>query len=411
MTEPWKKSSSRAPQFIGLFLLIIFIFLLGWSAGANHAEQNRDNLTQNFALSDNGELSTVDMQLFWDTWNSLFSKYVDPHLLDTREMVYGAVRGMVSAVGDPYTAYMTPKENKEFQDNLDGTLEGIGAELTLKNQWITIVSPVKNSPAQRAGLQPEDVIYKIDGESTENFTLEQAVMRIRGPRGSAVILTIMREGHDEPFDVRITREKINIASVEWKMKEGFAYLSVNQFGSHLSEEWSEAVSQISSRRPKGIVLDLRYNGGGFLDGAVEIASEFLEKGLVVSIKKRNPAENEEIYVNGRARLTTFPLVVLINKGSASASEIVAGAIQDHKRGAVVGVNSFGKGTVQEVVNLLGGSSLRVTVAKWYTPEGSNISETGITPDVAVERTPEDFEKQRDPQLEKAIEILKNEVTK
>ncbi len=391
---------------VGLVILILFVFMLGWNAGVNHAEQNKLNPTQTDALSATGELSSVNMQLFWDTWNMLSGKFVDPHLLDTQEMIYGAIRGMVASLGDPYTVFMTPKENKEFQNNLEGTLEGIGAELTLKNQLLTIISPVKNSPAQRAGIQPEDIILKINGEITKDFTLEQAVNKIRGPRGTSITLTLIRKGHDQPFDVKILRDTINVTSVEWKIKEGFAYLSINQFGNRLSEEWSDAVNKVLSRHPKGIILDLRFNGGGFLDGAVEIASEFMDKGLVVTIKKRNPADNEEINVNGKARLASLPLVVLINKGSASASEIVAGAIQDQKRGTVIGENSFGKGTVQEVVNLLGGSSLRVTIAKWYTPNDKNITEKGITPDIEVKRTPEDFEKGRDPQLDAAIEYLK-----
>ncbi|MFH1012779.1 MAG: S41 family peptidase, partial [Candidatus Peregrinibacteria bacterium] len=405
MKDYYKEEKSGAPKAIGLIILIFFVFMLGWNAGINHVEQNKVNPAKNYALSTTGELEQVNMQLFWDTWNILFAKFVDPHLLDTQTMIYGAIRGMVASLDDAYTTFMTPKENREFQEGLEGTLEGIGAELTLRNQFLTVVSPLKNSPAQQAGLQPEDIIYKIDGELTEDFTLEQAVLKIRGPRGTRVTLTIVRKGHDEPFDLQINRKKINIASVEWEFKKDFSYISINQFGNNLIEEWSQVINQVLSQRPKGIILDLRYNGGGYLDGAVDIASEFIEKGLVVSIKRRNPEENEEIYVNGKARLATPPLAVLINKGSASASEIVAGAIQDHKRGYVIGESSFGKGTVQEVVNLIGGSSLRVTVAKWYTPENRNITETGITPDQTVERTPEDFEKNFDPQLEAAIEYL------
>lgn len=396
-------------KYVGWIILVLFVFMLGWSAGINYEEQNKINPIKNYALTNDGDLKEVNMQLFWDTWNMLFSKYVDPHTLDSQKMIYGAIHGMVASLQDPYTSFMTPKENREFQEGLEGTLEGIGAELTLRNGLLTIVSPLKNSPAQNAGIQPEDIIVKIDGESTEDLTLKQAVNKIRGARGTAVTLTLAREGREEPFDVKITRNKINIASIEWKMIDGFAYISINQFGNHLKEEWNRTVSEVLAKRPKGLVLDLRYNGGGFLDGAVDIASEFIEKGLVVSIKRRNPEENEEILVSGKAMLATQPLAVIINKGSASASEIVAGAIQDQKRGVIVGENSFGKGTVQEVVNLIGGSSLRVTIAKWYTPGNRNISETGITPDVVVERTTEDFEKDKDPQLDAAIAALKKKL--
>ena len=232
-------------------------------------------------------------------------------------------------------------------------------------------------------------------------------MKIRGPKGEKVILTIVRKGNSEPLDISITRDSINISSVEWRMEEDIAIIELNQFGNHTKEEFSRAISEILSKRPSGVILDLRFNGGGYLEGAVDIVSEFIEKGEVVSVKKRNPDDSEVIYVNGKARMTNVPLVVLINKGSASASEIVAGAIQDHERGIVIGETSFGKGTVQEVENLIDGSSLRITIAKWYTPNNRNISEIGIEPNIIIERKAEDFEADEDPQLDKAIEHLKS----
>jgi carboxyl-terminal processing protease len=211
---------------------------------------------------------------------------------------------------------------------------------------------------------------------------------------------------DEPIDITIVRETINIESVEWRMEGDIAVIELNQFGAKTKEEFSKAVSDTLANRAKGIVLDLRYNSGGYLDGAVDIVSEFIEKGKVVSVKKRNPEHDEVIYVNGKARIVSVPLVILINRGSASASEIVAGAIRDHERGIIIGETSFGKGTVQEVENLIDGSSLRVTVAKWYTPNNINIGEVGIEPDIEVERTPEEYEEDRDPQLDAALEHLK-----
>lgn len=401
------KESSSTPKYIGLFVLMAFVFMLGWNAGVSHKRLQQGMDPKTTITSPLGQAETINMQLFWDAWNILSSNYVDPHALVTEDMIFGAIKGMVASVKDPYTNFMTPKENREFQETLQGHLEGIGAELTLRNGMLTVISPLKNSPAQKAGLQPEDIIYEVDGNSTENMTLEQAVMKIRGEKGSIVVLTVLRRNYSEPIEIRIVRDTININSIDWEMQGDIAVIEINQFGDTTKLEFSKAVSEILLERPKGVVLDLRYNGGGYLDGAIDISSEFLEKEKVVTIKKRNPEEDEVIYVNGHARMASIPLVVLINRGSASASEIVAGAIQDHNRGIIIGDNSFGKGTVQTVENLIGGSSLRVTIAKWFTPNDQNINESGITPDIIVERTIEDIEAGKDPQLEKAIEYLES----
>lgn len=399
------KEKSGAPKIFGFLILIFFIFVLGWNVGVNHALESSGLDSTNTIRNNSGEVEIVDMQLFWDVWRLLNIKHVDPHLMDTKDMIYGAIRGMVISIDDPYTVFMSPKENKDFQDSLHGTLEGIGAELTLRHGLITVISPLKNSPAKKAGLQPEDIIYKIDNESAEGLSLEEAVIRIRGKKGTPVILTVIRKNANEPIDIKIVRNTINVESVEWKIENDIAIVEINQFGSNTKQEFSKAINKILNSRPKGIILDLRYNGGGYLDGAIDITSEFINKGKVVTIKKNRIEESETIYVNGKARISNLPLVVLINKGSASASEIVAGAVQDHERGIIIGETSFGKGTVQEVENLIGGSSLRITIAKWFTPNDNNISEVGITPDIIVERTVEDYEENRDPQMEKAMEEL------
>ncbi len=399
------KETSTTPRYIGIFVLISFVFMLGWNAGVTHNQIEQGVAPQATVTSPSGQAEIVNMKLFWDAWNILSSNYVDPHSLVTEEMIFGAIKGMVASVDDPYTNFMTPKENREFQESMQGHLEGIGAELTLRNGMLTVISPLKNSPAQNAGLQPEDIIYEVDGTSTENMTLEQAVMAIRGKKGTAVVLTVLRKNYNEPITIRIVRDMININSIDWEMEGDIAVIEINQFGDNTKQEFSKAISEILLERPTGVILDLRYNGGGYLDGAVDIVSEFLEKEKVVTIKRRNPEDDEVIYVNGQARMAKIPLVILINKGSASASEIVAGAVQDHNRGTVIGEESFGKGTVQTVENLIGGSSLRVTIAKWFTPNDQNINESGITPDIVIERTIEDFESGDDPQLEKAIEHL------
>lgn len=400
-----QKQETEWPKYLGFFVLLSFVFMLGWNSGVK-SDYEKQGLGDSKTVSDSsGNSETVSMEVFWDTWDLLSQNYVEPHALVTEEMIFGAIKGMVAAVGDPYTAFMTPKENRQFQDSLQGNLEGIGAELTLRNGILTVISPLKDSPAKAAGLRPEDMIIAVDDESTENFTLEEAVMKIRGEKGTIVTLTILREDLNEPLDIRIKRDQININSVDWEMVDDIAVIEINQFGDNTKVEFSKAVSDILKNRPKGVVLDLRYNGGGYLDGAIDITSEFLEKEKVVTIKRRNPEDDEIIYVNGQAQMINVPLAVLINRGSASASEIVAGAIQDHKRGTIIGENSFGKGTVQTVENLIGGSSLRVTIAKWFTPNDQNINETGVTPDIIVERTTEDYDNRIDPQLDKALEVL------
>jgi carboxyl-terminal processing protease len=399
------ESKSAAPKYIGLIVLIFFVFMLGWNVGVNHTYRKQGIDTNNVVMTPYGDTETVNMQLFWDTWNILSGRYADPQALDPREMIFGATKGMVAALKDPYTIFMTPKENKEFQDILSGTLEGIGAELTVRNGTLTVISPLKGSPAKKAGLQPEDIIYAIDKQPVEKMTFEEAVLKIRGERGTKVTISVIRKGHEDPIDIVITRNTINVESVQWKMIDGIALVEINQFGTNTKTEFSKAINEILNKTPKGVVLDLRYNGGGYLDGAVDIVSEFIEKGKVVTIKKRNPEEDEVIYVNGHARMTNQPLAVLINKGSASASEIVAGAIQDDRRGTIIGENSFGKGTVQEVENLIGGSSLRLTIAKWFTPGDVNISEVGITPDIVVERSVDNLENGEDPQLKAAIDYI------
>lgn len=401
-------NSSNTPKILGFIILVVFIFALGWHVGAGQVKQSQIPFSAEKQAIQSVGSDKVDMQLFWDVWGLLASRYVDPNVMDYKNMIYGAIRGMVYSLGDPYTTFLTPKENREFQESMNGTLEGIGAELTLRDGLITVVSPLKGSPAKDAGLQPEDVILKVNGEDIQDFTLEQVVTKIRGPKGTKVKLTIGRKGEHEPFDLEITRQTINISSVEWKMVGTIAHIELNQFGGKTKEEFTKAISEILLKRPMGIVLDLRYNGGGYLDGAVDIVSEFVEKGKVVSVKKRNADEDEVIYVTGKARVAKIPMVVLINKGSASASEIVAGAIRDSGRGIAIGEVSFGKGTVQEVENLIDGSSLRVTIAKWYTPNNVNISKVGITPDIEVARTIEDMKANRDPQLDAALSYLKKQ---
>jgi len=410
------KKSTRVISYILIFGIV---FLSGWEAASyyhNKVTLASNGGTQQEVASPVAALSSLltdsttepaNLSLFWKVWGMVNDMYVNETALDKQTMVYGAIKGMVASLGDPYTVFMTPDETKDFDDSLNGTLEGIGAELTVKDGVLVIISPLKDSPAEKAGLLPGDVVYKIDGTVTSDMTLFEAITKIRGQKGTKVTLTILRKAKKEPFDVAITRDDVSVDSVSWEAKDnGIFYIAINQFSDNTQAEFDNAVHQIVLKDPKGIVLDLRYNGGGYLDSSVSILSDFLQgKQEAVTIKKRNAADNQTLFVTGNAPLANVPLVVLVNKGSASASEIVAGAIQDHKRGIIMGEQSFGKGSVQEVDKLQDGSSLRITIAKWYTPSGKNISEVGITPDMVVPLTEADSEAKKDPQLDAAMKYL------
>lgn len=351
----------------------------------------------------------VDISLLWHIWRLLLSRYIAPEQLQPRAMLIGAIRGLVDAIGDPYTTFLTPEEHQEFRDALQGELEGIGAELTMREGRVVVVAPLRNSPAERAGLLPEDIITAVDGENVDGKSLSDVVHRIRGPRGSEVTLSIFRG--TTAHTISIKREDIHIPSVEYELKNTtkglIAYIAINQFGDGTVKEVTASIDSAKKSEVKGLILDVRHNGGGYLDGAVALASLFLQQGKVVSVKGRGDTLSHH-YVTGRPSLPDLPIVILVNQGSASAAEILAGALQDHERATVIGVKSFGKGTVQEVIDLPEGSSLRVTTAHWLTPNGRNLAKEGITPDIIVERTPEDINAKRDPQLDKALQWFEKE---
>lgn len=406
---------SKIVQYV---LMFAFVFLFGWESASYYiSHQSPDNgAAQSDASAVNALSSFIgnsspraNLGTFWGVWDLIYELYVDEASLNEQELIYGAIKGMVSAVGDPYTAYMTPDETIEFNQSLNGDLEGIGAELTVRDGVLVVVTPLKSSPAEKAGVLPGDIVYKIDGALTAEMTLFEAIMNIRGEKGTQVVLTIVRQGKDQPFDVPIVRDTVHVESVSMEEAEpGIFWMSINQFGDSTKAEFTAKVQELILKEPRGLVLDLRNNGGGYLELSVDILSEFLEgKVEAVTIKRRHESDNETLYVSGNPSLPTVPIVVLINDGSASAAEIVAGALQDHKRALLMGESSFGKGSVQEVDRLGDGSSLRITIAKWFTPGGQNIDEVGVTPDREVLFTEEDYKVDNDPQLDAAVEYLKS----
>ncbi|MBI5753696.1 S41 family peptidase [Candidatus Peregrinibacteria bacterium] len=401
----------RSYRFYFYVLVAIVSFAIGWEAsrlGWFTTNMVKVETNNNAGKIFDQSKKNVDMGLFWKIWGELEDKYVDENVIKNESMVYGAIKGMVNALSDPYTVFMTPEESVQFSESLEGTLEGIGAELTVKDKNLIIASPLKKSPAEKAGLLSGDIIYKIDGKSAENMNLVDAINKIRGKKGTTVTLTIIRKKLDKPFDVTIVRDSIDIESVtEEKLPNGIVYLSVNQFNDKTNDEFGKYISELILNEPKGLIIDLRYNGGGYLDIAVQLLSYLMPKDTsAVIIKERGKGDNT-LYTNGNPKLLNVPLVVLVNDGSASASEIVAGAIQDHKRGVLMGVKTFGKGSVQEVEKFSDGSSLRVTIAKWFTPNNRTINKVGLIPDVVVEISDEDIKKTYDRQKEEAIKYLEN----
>lgn len=422
-------------KFISFILIFAFVFLFGWESAsyyilkktAEDREVKQEEVSPMAAFSNlisasDYESDKADMTIFWTVWQLLEDTYVDETALDKQTMVYGAIGGMVAALDDPYTVYMTPDETKEFDQNLNGKLEGIGAELTVRDQALVVVTPLKNSPAEKAGLKSGDIVYKIDGNLAAEMTLFDAIMNIRGEQGTQVVLTIIREGVEEPFEVQIERDTVSVESVYLdEVADGIYNLSIYQFNDTTPAEFDAKVEEVLNADAKGLILDLRNNGGGYLEISVHVLSQFIEGTQeAVTIKRRAESDNETLYLSGDPALPDIPLVVLINEGSASASEIVAGAMQDYGRAVIMGKQSFGKGSVQEVDKLSDGSSIRMTIAKWYTPNGNNIDYKGITPDIDVPYYKEisddstddndgenDITDVEDNQLNSAIEYLQN----
>lgn len=397
--------------FLGLAVAIL-VFAGGYETAKIKLGKGENAIVQKFVgKPTDGAVTAADFSKFWEVWKRLENSYVDPSKLDYAKMTWGSMQGLAQSLDDPYTQYLPPKENKQASEDLNGAFFGVGIELGYKDSTLAVVSPIKGSPAEKAGVMSGDLILHIKDDKkqididTTAMTLPTAVTHIRGEKGTAVILTLYREGVQKSFDVTITRDEIVVPSVDLSFVEKngkkIAHLELHKFGGRTDKEWLAKIAEIVAARPAGIVLDLRNNPGGYLDGAVFVTSEFLSSGIVVKQEGRNSSETYS--VDRRGSLTTIPLVVLVNKGSASASEITAGALQDNKRAQIVGEQSFGKGTVQEVQDLSDGSSLHVTVAKWVLPSGKWIGKEGITPDLKVEDNLET--KDIDEQLDKAMETL------
>jgi len=354
------------------------------------------------------DLETL-FQPFWEAWNIVHEEYVDQPV-DDELMMQGAIRGMMESLGDQHSTYMDPNTFQDANTGLAGEYEGIGAWVDTTADYLTIISPISGSPAEKVGMKAGDKIIKIDGEDMTGIDAELVRQKVLGPAGSTVVLTVAREGESEPLEFSITREKIVINSVTGEMLDNdIGYVQIVTFGDKTTSELRAVLSDLMAQNPKGLIIDLRNNGGGYLQTSVEVASEFIGDGVILYEQYGNGERTTyNALKNGQA--TKIPLVVLINEGTASASEIVSGAIQDYGRGKLVGVTSYGKGSVQNWVPLSNDEgAVRVTIAKWLTPNERTINGTGLTPDYTVEITDAQLEANQDPQLDKAVEVLLQEI--
>jgi len=396
-----------AKRGIVIFFLMVIISVV-FGAGFYFGQAQQPALPpEGIINAELGKPQGLDFSLFWEAWRTLEENFVDQSKMDYQKMLYGAISGMVSSLKDPYTVYMPPEDAKVFKEDVSGEFQGVGMEIGIRQGELTVIAPLEGTPAQRAGLRAGDKIVKIDDTYTTDLTSDEAVKLIRGEKGTKVVLTIFREGWTQAKDFEITREVIEVPSLKWVMKEeNIAYINLYQFSETATGAFNKAAAEILTSSASGIILDLRDNPGGYLEVAQDIAGWFLERGSLVTIEDfGGSALNQEYRASGSGQLSSYPLVVLMNQGSASGSEILAGALRDVRGVKLVGVQSFGKGSVQTLKELEEGS-LKVTVAKWLTPNGTLIDKEGLKPDVEIELTENDIDEEKDPQLDKAIEIIK-----
>jgi len=410
-----KINLSKVRKLLAIVLIAGGIFSVGYIIGINGFKARYDGkdpyrvtISRDLPL----EHGDLDFSLFWRVWDTLATKYFDKTKLIPSQLVYGAIRGMVSAVGDPYTVFLPPSENKIVQEDLQGAFDGIGIQIGFKGTQLAVISPLPDSPAEAVGVKAGDYIIGIrDLENgvdlgTGGMSLPEAVQLIRGRAGTKVTLTLLREGNDSPFEVDIVRANIDVASVTLSFvgeNESIAHIKVLKFAGETMDEWEDAVlSILKNPNIKSIIVDVRNNPGGYLQGAVDLASDFLESGETVVIEENADGTKEEFKVEKFGRFRNQNVVILVNGGSASASEIFAGALRDNNNVPLIGQTTFGKGTIQEPQQVDNGAGLHITIARWLTPSGFWVNEGGLVPDYEVE---DNADTEEDEQLNKAIEVL------
>jgi len=422
--EPKKKNKFLRVFFFGIAFFLCFVFGVFWG---EYVDEHGTEVERDIALekilgdgdprntvienADSDKPERVNFRIFWDVWKKMDENFVDTEKIkDIQARVYGAVKGEVSALGDPYSVFMDPEETKEFIVELDGKFTGIGAELTIKDGILTVIAPIEGMPAEKAGILPGDKIIKVDGELTSEFTIDKAVKKIRGEKGTKVVLTVLHEDAETTEDIEIVRDEIDIKSVVYEKKDNdIGYVRIKGFMDDTGKEFDKIISQMLADKIKGIIVDVRSNPGGNLDVAIDVISKFIKKGEIILWEQDRNKTERAYRAKGDDVFSDLPIVVLIDQGSASASEILAGALRDVRQCKLVGEKTFGKGSVQMLEQLPDGSSLKITVAKWLTPAKQNINKKGIEPTVEIKLTLDDLKNKNDKQLQKAIEIIKEEM--
>ncbi|MBI4363301.1 MAG: S41 family peptidase [Candidatus Doudnabacteria bacterium] len=405
MSEGVLETKNNLKTWITALVLLAVGFGAGFGVGQGRIKIEGGKVEINQGIPP----QNADYSLLWDALEQLNSKFVD-RPLDQQKLLYGAVSGLVSAAGDPYTVFFNPEEAKQFADELQGEFDGVGMEVGMRNDRIVVIAPLDNTPAQKAGILPGDEVLAINDESTAAMTIDQAVSKIRGAAGTEVKLTILHKDQKESVEIKIVRAHIEVKSVSFSTKEingkKLGIIKMNRFAEDSKGLLDHVIDVILSGNYNGVIVDLRNNPGGYLDVAVSSASNWVEGGKTVVSEVGFGDRKKDYPAKGVTRLQSMKTVVLVNGGSASAAEILAGALQDYKLATVVGEKTFGKGSVQELTDLRGGSTLKITTAKWQTPKGRNINQEGLEPDVKVELTADDINADRDPQMDKALELLK-----
>ena len=393
--ETKSQGSSKKIGLITVVALVIAasVFSSGWLIGSGRLTFRSTGIVPEVITS----AGTAPNEGIDELYRQLIRNF-DGEISD-EDILEGQKSGLVDAAGDPFTEYLSVQETQAFNDGLNGTFEGIGAELGKEGDFVVIVAPLRGTPADQAGIQSGDIIIEIDGEPSTDISVTEAVNRIRGPKGEIVTLTIIRGG--EQLEIPIVRDTINIASVEWELDGSIGVISISRFGDDTVELSRQAAQELRDQGATSYILDLRGNPGGLLDASVDVSAIWLPKGSTVLEEKRNGEVIQTFRTNDNPILLGQPTIVMIDQGSASASEIVAGALRDNEAATLLGQKSFGKGSVQRLIDLNAGGSLKVTIARWFTPDGKNIDKEGISPDIEVEITPEDREAELDPQLDAA----------
>lgn len=395
-------NSKRTARLTLIGVLLIIVFLGGVFLGRGTvADTERRSLDLTSFLQN----EKVNFGLIEKVWNLINEDFVNADDLDRDSLILGAIRGMVEALDDPHSVFFDEEQTRNFITALQGEFEGIGIEINIREDRLTVIAPLKDMPAARAGMLAGDIITKIDRESAEGITLEEAVTKIRGPKGTAVVLTLERSGKE--LDVTIVRDTIEVPTTELELIDNIAVIELSQFSEKASNDFENAAREVLNSNADRILLDLRNNPGGFLDASINIAGWFIPEGKLIVREEMGGGQERRHISSGPALLKDFPVVILQNEGSASASEILAGAMRDHLDATIIGTRSFGKGTVQNFTNMDGGTSLKLTVARWITPSGEAIDQKGIEPTITVEANTEEILVGNDAQRERALEILRN----